>query len=149
MKVVQLLNEERIGKRADLAVYFDESDLTNATNAAGQTLSPFTILANKQGVECVELEIKEAFEDEADAAHNDTQVTIGDAGSANRLLTTTQINKNGTIVYLKPGTGTTYVPTADTIVTFTFASMTGKNLAALTKGKAVAYFRIRDARKEN
>lgn len=149
MKVAMLLNEERIDKRADLAVYFDHADLTNTTNAAAQTLTPFSVLANVQGVECVELEVKTPFENEADAAFNDVQVVIGDAGSANRFLTTTQVNKNGTFINLKPGTGTTLVPTADTPILIAVASMTAKNLDALTKGSAVAYFRIRDQRRQN
>lgn len=149
MKVSMLLNEERIDKRADLAVEITHADLTEATANTAQVLTPFSILADKQGVECVQVETKEAFEDAADAANNDTQLTIGDAGSANRLLTATQLNKNGTEIYLKAGTGTTFVPTADTPVTFTFASMAAKNLAALTKGRLIAYFRIRDQRPQN
>lgn len=149
MKVYMLLNEERIEKRADLAVSFDHTDLTEVTAATAQVLSPFSILANLQGVECKQLEVKEAFEDTTDAAFNDVQITIGDAGSANRLLTATQVNRNGTEVYLKGGTGTLFVPTADTVVTITAGSMTAKNLAALNRGKAIAYFAIRDQRPQN
>lgn len=146
MKVFMLSLEEQAEKKADLAVEFTHEDLTEATANTAQTLSPFTCKANDQAVECVQAELKEAFEDTADAAFNSTAITIGDAGSAARLLASMELNKNGTEVYLKAGTGTTYAPTSDTVVTITVNSMTAKSLSSLNKGRAVAYFRIRDRR---
>lgn len=146
MKVFMLTEEERISKGADLGVEVTHEDLTETTANTAQVLTPFTVKALVQSVLCACIELKEAFEDTADAAFNTTAVIAGDAGDDDRYLTSTELNKNGTEVYLKVGTGTTNVPTADLPVTLTFAAMALKALASLNKGRAIFYFRIRDQR---
>lgn len=122
-------------------------DLAAGTVAAtALAVTAFTTLANVQGVELDHIEVPIPFQDTADAANNSTLLTIGDAGSAARHLASTELNLNGTYKNLAYGTGTKYVPTADTPVLFTFTPPTGKTLAALKQGKLIAYFKIKDSR---
>jgi hypothetical protein len=146
MKVSMLLGEEAIAKKADLVVHITHEDLTEATANTTQTLSPFTILGNNQAVELVELAVKTPFEDQSDAAFNSTALIVGDGGDTDRLLTSTELNRNGTEVLVKAGTGTIFTPTADDTIDFIFASMLAKSLVDIDKGELFAYFRILDRR---
>lgn len=116
---------------------FDHTDLTEATAATGQTIDIFGATGLKQMVEVVRLELIEPFQDTADAANNTTTFAAGVAGDTAALLAATQGNLNGTEVYIKAGTGTKSVYSADTTVILTVgAPAAGKTLAALNKGKA-------------
>lgn len=142
MRVSPLYNEEAGILDANLVVEFDHVDLTEATAATAQTLTPFTTKAGET-VQLMRAEIIVPFEDTADSANNTTAITVGDAGSANRLLASQELNVNGTEVHSKVGTGTQYAPTADTPVTITVgAPAAGKTLAALNKGRARLLFRL-------
>lgn len=141
MKVAPLFNEAAAQEGANLEVIVEHTDLTIATADTGQTLSPFTVKAG-ESIELIRSDLRVPFEDTTDAASVTTAITVGDAGSANRLMTSTELNRNGTEVYTKAGTGTIYAPTSDTVVTITVAVPTsGKNIAALNKGRVRLLFR--------
>lgn len=141
MKVSPLFNETAAQDDGNLEVEFTHEDLTVATVDTGQTLSPFTVKAGET-IQLIRSELRVPFEDTTDAASVTTAITVGDAGSANRLLASQELNVNGTEVLTKAGTGTIYAPTSDTVVTITVAVPTsGKNIAALNKGKCRLVFR--------
>lgn len=144
MKVAYLLNESRVAERADLEVLITHEDLTEATANTTQKLT-FPI-ADRMSVELSRVILDEPFEDTTDAAFNTTAVIVGDDGSTNRFLTSTELNVNGAEVYLKNGTGTNLVYTAADTIDFIFASMAAKNLAALNKGRVRFMFKIADER---
>lgn len=134
---------------ADRGVNFEvlvtHEDLTEATANTTQKLT-FPI-EDKMSVELVRAIVDEKFEDTTDAAFNTTAVICGDDGSTNRFLASMELNKNGAAVTMKNGTGTSLVYTASDTIDFIFASMAGKNLAALNKGRVRFQFRIVDARR--
>lgn len=84
------------------------------------------------------------FEDQSDAAYNDTKVSLGDEDDPDGFLTATQINVNGTEVYVKHGDGAliphTYTAAKD--ITLLVESMTAKKLANLDKGHLVIQIEI-------
>ncbi len=126
---------------------FDHTDLTEATAATGQTINIFGATGLRQMVELVRFELIEPFSDTADAANNTTTFAVGVAGDTAALLTATQGNLNGTEVYVKAGTGTKSVYSADTAVLLTVgAPAATKTLAALNKGRARLVLRINDSR---
>lgn len=128
-------------------VLLDHTDLTEATVDTAQTISLFTATGLKQMVELVRMELITPFEDTTDAASVTNLIEVGDGSDPDRLLTSTQINKNGTEVYIKAGTGTKYVYSADDTVDIVFAAPTsGKNLAAINKGQLRLIFKINDCR---
>ena len=142
MRVSPLFSEEAGILDANLVVEIEHTDLTEATAATAQALTPFTTKAGET-VQLMRSEIVVPFEDTADSANNTVPVTAGDAGSANRLLASQEVNVNGTEVHTKVGTGTQYAPTSDTPVTVTFgAPAAGKTLAALNKGVLRLFFRL-------
>ena len=111
-----------------------ESDLTNTTNAAAQAI---TLLAIPAGaiVRNVYALNHQKFANTADAAFNTTALTIGDGTTANKFVASAELNANGTVVRTIAGTGTQAGFDAAGSLVATFASMTGKNLAALNQGE--------------
>lgn len=141
MKVSPMFNETAAQDGGNIEVVVTHDDLTVATVDTGQVLNLFTVKAGET-IELRREELITPFEDTADAASLTTAITVGDAGSANRHLTTTELNRNGTEVLSKAGTGTIYAPTSDTVVTLTVAvPTTGKNIAAYNKGEVRLVFR--------
>ena len=140
--------ETAVEKGANFVAFIQASDLAAFTTAgAAGTLNLFSILGNAQGAELVHSDLITPFQNTADAANNTTQIEVGDAGNAARLLGETELNANGTYVNLAFGTGTKYAPTANTVVTATLgAPAAGKKLSDLNVGKVALYFRIFDAR---
>lgn len=147
MKVTRLLTEDVALLGANLEIIVTHEDLTEATAATAQTLEALVATANYQMFEVVRAELLEAFEDTADAANNTTTVQIGDGGDTDRLLTSTQLNKNGAEVFIKAGTGTKHVFTAaDTVDILFGAPAADKTLAALNKGKLRVLLNVFDSR---
>lgn len=146
-KVTMLTNEEAAQFGANLLVVVRHEDLTQATAATAQTVPLFKVPALVQSVECVNVELREAFQDTTDAANNTTAVQVGDDGDTDRLLASTQLNVNGTEVFQKAGTGTKHVFSAENYVDALFeAPAADKTLLALNKGEVRFYFRLRDSR---
>lgn len=133
-------------KGGNFGVEITYKDLAAGIVNTALVLNAFTTLAKVQGLDLDHIELVEPFQDTSDTNHNSTALIIGDAGSTNRHLTTTELNANGTFITLAYGTGTKYVPTADTAVSFTFTPTAAKNVANLNKGKLLAFFKIRDTR---
>lgn len=147
MKRFPLLTEDVAALGANFEVIVDHTDLTEATANTAQTLELFEVDALYQQVELVRMELLEPFQDTADAANNTLAIEVGDGGDTDRLLTATQINVNGTEVFIKGGTGTRHVfSAADTVDLLAPAPGAGKTLAALNRGKLRLLFRIYDAR---
>lgn len=146
MKVIPLPLETQLEKKATHVVEFGYADLTNAT--ATQTLSP-VVIAAKMGVEVVALELPEAFVS-SDATLISSSITVGDGGSATRFLSATELNAEGTEVFLKGGTlantSLPYVYTGDDTVDIFVTGTTGKALNTHTAGRGLLYLRITDAR---
>lgn len=125
------------------------ADITMATVDTAQTIEAVPVAA-KMGVQLVDVRLKTAFQDSADAASIITAITVGDGGSTTRFLASTELNANGTEIWLKGGVNPNpqpYVYTAaDTVDVVFLAPTSGKNLAALDTGEVHLYFKITDAR---
>jgi hypothetical protein len=144
-----LFGEEAAMHRANYLVVVTHKDLTEAAANTDQTIALFGVTANKSGVQLVKMEAPIPFEDIDDAAFNSTAVVVGDGGSTNRFLTSTQLNVNGTEVFLKYGTGTQHVYTADDTVDAVFSAIAAKALVSLDKGEVRFYFQVDDAFKRS
>lgn len=91
------------------------ADLTEATANTSQALTGPTVPANT-GVAVVKVILKTAFEDASDENFNTTPLTIGDVGDTDRLLTSVELNDNGTEVIVafptSPAAATYAAPSA-------------------------------------
>lgn len=147
MKNIPFLGEDIAANGANREVIITHEDLTVATVDTAQTIALLSFPGLYHMVELVRMELLEAFEATADSASLTTLVEVGDGSDTDRLLTSTQLNKNGTEVFMKAGTGVRYVyASADTVDIVFAAPTSGKNLAALNKGKLRLLFNIYDAR---
>lgn len=126
-----------------------------AANTA-QTLNILPITVN-QLVECITCLLVTPFANSADATQNTTGVTVGDPASANRFITTTELNLNGAYVSAVNGAKATArlytaaVIAADAVnanwdaATITFAAGgAGKSLSNLTQGELHVLFKVLD-----
>lgn len=146
MIVTPLPLETRIAERADIEVLLTHADLTQAALATAQTIALFPVAA-KMTVELKRSILDVPFADTTDAANNTNGVIVGDSGSTNRFLTTTELNLNGTYVPVKNGTGTANVYAATTTVDAVFAApAAGKTLVALNQGQIRLLFTVVDER---
>jgi hypothetical protein len=78
------------------------ADLTETTANTAQVIALIAAPANTVA-RVVKVKNVIPFKDASDAALNTTALTIGDAGDADRLLASTELNVNGTEVLLKQG----------------------------------------------
>lgn len=146
--ITPIFNEVAGYENANLEVIIDHAELTQGTAATAQTIDLFPLDASFQMVELVRSELLQPFEDTTDPANNSTAVTVGDGGDTARLLTATQLNRNGSTVFIKGGTTARHVfGAADTVDIVFAAPPAGKNLAALNKGRLRLLFRVHDSRK--
>jgi len=144
MKVIPLSNMEQAARGGNFEVHYSHEDLTEATANTAQTLT-VDVLAGMSG-EVVENIIDEAFEDASDAAFNTTALIVGDGGGDDRLLTSTELNKNGTEVLYKKGTGVAFPFTADDTIDLKFAAMAAKSLVDIDKGKGRLLLNIQNSK---
>ncbi len=136
MKVRPLSIQEAFGG-FNHVIELTHADLTS-TVTAGTPTQTIQAIALKAGdvIRDVAFGLQTAFQDTADAAYNSLSFTVGDDGSANRFLTATETNLNGTEITYKAGTqtaGYAYL-VADTLDVI-FTSTLGKALSALNVGK--------------
>jgi len=124
-------------------VIVEDEDLTTATSNTTQTLT-VSVLA-KQGIELVAAVLEETFQDAGVSANNSLLITVGDGTDADMYLTSTQLCEDGTEVYLKFGTGTRTVYTADDTLDLAIAPHASYGVAAMDQGKLRLYIRILDA----
>lgn len=143
MKIYQLCEEERSASGFTHRIKLTYADLTETGTNTAQTIALLTVPAGSL-VTRVATRLVTAFENSADAAFNATTLIIGDGGSTNRFLTSQELNKNGTEVLVKAGTGTLYgYETADTIDAV-FGSMSAKALNDLDTGEVWIFLQVQD-----
>lgn len=118
------------------------ADLTAA--AATQTLSPINV-QNKIGFELVGVELIRPFVS-SDGTLISTAITMGDGGSANRFLTSMELNAAGAYVSLKGGalnlSAVPYLYTVDDTVDIFVTGTAAKLLSSHTDGLARFYFKV-------
>jgi hypothetical protein len=118
-------------------------DLTEATANTAQDVSLGTVpkgwIINKTMARLVV-----PFEDKSDAAFNTTALVVGDAGSANRYITSAQMNRNGTEITIPQYNNTAYQTTAATEILANFAAMSAKSLVNIDKGEVHIFFQLID-----
>lgn len=140
MQVVPLPLETAVRKRADFFIDVQWTDFAAAA-AGAVALVPFIAAALTDMLEVSHVELITPFANSADNAFNSSALTVGDPASANRYLTSTELNLNGAYVPIAPGTGTRYTYAAATNFQLTFTPTAGKNLANLTQGEVRVYLR--------
>lgn len=134
-----LLDEEITATKANLLVILTHEDLNEATANTAQAIDLFT-KGNGRTFKLVRSKLIKPFRDKSDADLNTTTLIVGDAGDADRLLASQELNLNGTEVLVKEGTGTVHAPTADTTVQATFGSMAAKSLVNIDEGEVHLFF---------
>ena len=142
MQVIPLSNLETGAFGANLKVIITHADLTETAVTTPQVIPLFNVL-NKDMVQLVRAEVPTVFDASGDVDIITTTITVGDDGSANRLLTSTELNPSGTEVFQKGGAltnATAYVFTADNTVDATFATTSGKALSPHDSGEIHLYF---------
>lgn len=143
---VALPLEERIAQGADFVAQVEYTDLTPDVTVNDVLKLSFDVAA-KMGVECKHMILDVPFQDTSSTANNSTTVTAGDTtNGANSLLTSTELNANGSYINLKYGSGTKNVYTASTTVDMSFTPKSGTALSALKAGRARFYFKVLDGR---
>ncbi len=142
-----LVEATAVEKRANYVQEIVAADFGAAASSGVSSLGHVT-LANINSIELSHIELTEPFQDTTDAAQNSLSLVIGDSGTANRHLTATELNANGSYVPLAMGTATKYVPTSDTTTVYAFTGVSGKLLSHLNKGKLLAFWRTIDARQK-
>jgi hypothetical protein len=137
--------ETAVQKGGNFLVELSFADIVAAVTGAGATVvNLFNYLGNAQGVELEHMELITPFVS-SDGTLISSAITVGDVGSAARLLASTELNAAGAYVNLAYGTGTKYAPAANTEATATITPTGGKNLNTLTAGKVALFFKIRSA----
>lgn len=125
-------------------IVVEESDLTDTNTATfSQVLSNGVIAANTAIVP-VALVLEQPFNinDATTNAYNTTVVTVGDSASSNTsFISSTELNQNGTEVYVKLPAVAGKLFTSAAKVTFAFTGMTNNALSSFTKGRVAFYYR--------
>ena len=137
--------ETRIAESADFELLVNYKDFVASTTNDATFLASIPVKA-KMSVEIKRLILDTPFANGGDNTNNSTTVIGGDSGSTNRLLTSTELNLNGSYVSLKNGTGTIYPYTSTTTVDLIFTPKSGTPLSALTQGQVRVLYRIADER---
>lgn len=135
MKTYELPAETKAATGYTHKVILDHTDLTNASTNTAQTIELLSVAAGDV-VHSAAVKVVTHFENTADTAFNSTTLIVGDDGSTNRFVTSTQVNDNdGSKVTYKAHTNTaphayTAANTVDAVVT-----PAAGNLAALNAGE--------------
>lgn len=119
------------------------ADLTEAAANTAQNVTLATLPAGSVVNFCA-TKLVRPFEDTTDTAFNTTTLTVGDAGSANRFLSSTELNENGTEVIYKGGASVGHAYASATAVRATFGSMTAKSLEDLDEGEVHIFLSVYD-----
>jgi len=125
--------------------YEDWSETSTNTE---ETITDLFVLEAKQGVECVAMYLVEAFSTGNTNYTGSSALMVGDSGTNNAFLTSTELNSDGTEVWLKYGTSAQQLYTSADYVSFTLTPNEEESLSELTAGKVRVYFRLRDADRE-
>jgi hypothetical protein len=127
--------------------YADFSAYT-ATNGSTYVMSNLCTLAEKQGVEMVAMMLVTPFHDSVRPTTNaSVMMQVGDLAETNLYLQSTQLDSDGTEVYLQYGRATQQLYTAANKLCFSFtgSAAPASSLSAMDSGEVRVYFRIRDA----
>lgn len=145
-KLQALKSEEIVGNGGFnyMAVITADHLTVTATNTA-QDLVLATIPIGAT-IQKVAVRLKVPFKDVSDPAFNSTAFILGDAGSANRLITSAQLNENGTEITYPSITNTAYQYTAATDLVANFASMAAKALNNLDVGEVHIFVQLVDTK---
>lgn len=135
---------EKIALGADLIVKLTAEDLTETATATAQVIPIYTAKPG-QVVGVAGIFLKTPLKDASDAAFNDCALQVGDTGDADRLLTSTQLNENGTEVIHKAGTGG-HMYATETAVNATVGSMTAKALSNIDVGEVYIALTVKDTK---
>lgn len=108
--------------------------LTETTTNTAQT---FKIRDAKKGLAVMKVVLSSdaGLEDASDAAFNSTAITVGDATDPDRLLTSTELNVNGTEVLSKYNEPAYVYADGTEDISITVNSMTAKSLVNIDTGE--------------
>lgn len=135
---------EKIALGCDLVVELTHEDLTETTVNTAQTFTIKNAPAGTRVGRCAWY-LAESFEDQSDAAFNTTTMTVGDSGDADRFLTSTESNENGTEVDHKVfGVAADYIYTAATDIIITVNAMAAKALNDIDKGRVLIGLELKE-----
>jgi len=138
MLISQLPHNDQLFLGATHYIRVTHEDLTEAVADTDQTLT--VSVEAGEAFRVVAFRLVETFEDQSDAALNDTKITIGDGGDADRFFTVTQVNENGTEVLYKSGAlADPYIYTTTDTIDILVESMVGKSLSNIDKGIALFF----------
>lgn len=123
-------------------IVLTSDDLTETTANTAQTIAILTVDAGDIVSDCAVI-LNDGFEDASDNALNSTTLIVGDDGSTNRYLTSTELNENGSEVDYKAGTQTAgYAYLAANTVDAIFGSMTDKSLSNVDVGEVTILLKV-------
>lgn len=143
MKIQLLPTEERLALGATHRIQLFAEDLTEAAVATAQVIKLLDLGVGSL-VRNVYLVNHQPFQNSADPAFNTTTVTVGDGGTANKFVTSTETNANGVVVRTKAGTGTQAAYDAAAALNVTVSAMAAKALASLDTGELWVFAEIID-----
>lgn len=119
-------------------IIITHEDLTEATANTAQTVPLLTLPAHA-AVLNAGFYLKTPFKNSGDNAFNTTTLIVGDAGDTDRLLTSKELNENGTEIlsWVTPHATDTipFAYTTATVINAIFGSMSAKSLADLNTGE--------------
>lgn len=142
MQIIPLTLEQQVRFGYSHAVKLTYADLTETAAATAQTIALLNVAAFTE-VQRVGFYLPTAFSDASDSGFNNVAITIGDGGSSNRYLTSTQINVNGTEIKALSGVLTTaYVYLVADTIDIVFGSMTAKILNDIDGGELWVFLKV-------
>lgn len=125
-------------------IVISETDLTDTNTATFSQVLTNGVIAANTAIVPVALVLEQPFNinDATTNAYNTTVVTVGDTASSNTsFISSTELNQNGTEVYVKLPTVAGKLFTSAAKVTFAFTGMTNNTLSSFTKGRVAFYYR--------
>jgi hypothetical protein len=135
MEVYELPNNTKAATGYTHKVVLTHEDLTTTTANTAQTIALLSVEAGDV-VHSAAWKMVTSFQDASDSAYNTTTFIIGDDGSTNRFLSSTEANENGTEVYYKAHTNTApYAYTAANTIDAVVGSMVAKSLSDIDAGE--------------
>src|SRR5262245_33256737 len=138
MKFAPLTIEERAATGMTHRLEIDAADIpAGIANNTAYTFNtaPLPILKAGDIVKRIQMYLSIPFANSADAALNDTKISIGDAGSSTRWANAVQINANGTpTITTFPGATENQIYTANSQVQVILGSMAAKTISNLNLG---------------
>jgi len=141
MNAYELPNETKLSLFTHKIVV-THADLTEAAANTAQTIALLSVEAGDV-VTHAATKLVTPFENTADSAYNTTTLIVGDDGSTNRFMSSTELNVNGTEVYWKAGTNTAgFAYTAANTVDAVFGSMAAKSLSNLNAGEVHIFLHV-------